>query len=97
VEEAERGLHHEERPPAVGDAGHEDGWHPAAEEQGDEAEAAAAVNGKKAAALAGFVVLGLSPSFVDWQQSDGDARRKAEILAFYALGLTLVYVGLLSG
>ena len=53
--------------------------------------------GKKAAALAGFVVLGLSPSFVDWEQSDGDRRRKAQIIAFYAVGLTLVYVGLLSG
>ena len=50
--------------------------------------------GKKAAALAGFVVLGLSPSFVDWEQSP---EKRLQILAFYAIGLTLVYVGLLSG
>ena len=52
---------------------------------------------RKLSALVGFIVLGLSPSFVDWQQSDGDRKRKAEILAFYAIGLTLVYYGLLSG
>jgi hypothetical protein len=51
------------------------------------------VNGRKAAALAGFVVLGLSPSFVDWQQSPD---KRGQIVGFYALGLTLVYVGLLA-
>lgn len=52
------------------------------------------MNTKKAGALAGFVVLGLSPSFVDWQQSP--AKRK-QIIIFYAVGLALVYYGLLSG
>lgn len=52
------------------------------------------MNGKKASALVGFVVLGLSPSFVDWQESP--AKRK-QMLLFYAVGLTLVYYGLLSG
>ena len=52
------------------------------------------MNGKKASALVGFIVLGLSPSFVDWQQSPDE---HAKILAFYAVGLGLVYYGLLSG
>lgn len=52
------------------------------------------MNEKKAAALAGFVIMGLSPSFVDWNQSP-DQRPK--MLAFYAVGLGLVYWGLLSG
>ena len=55
------------------------------------------MSGRTVAALAGFVVLGLSPSFVDWQQSDGDRRRKAEILTFYGVGLLLIYVGVLRG
>lgn len=50
--------------------------------------------GKKAAALAGFVVLGLSPSFVDWEQSP---EKRKQIIFFYAVGLSLVYFGLLSG
>lgn len=49
---------------------------------------------KKTAALAGFIVLGLSPSFVDWQESP-DKRK--QILLFYGVGLGLVYAGLLSG
>jgi hypothetical protein len=44
-------------------------------------------------ALVGFIVLGLSPSFVDWQQSP-DKRK--QILLFYGVGLALVYYGLLS-
>ncbi len=51
------------------------------------------VNERKAAALAGFVVLGLSPSFVDWQESP-DKRR--QIVIFYAVGLALIYFGLLK-
>ena len=52
------------------------------------------MNERKAAALLGFVVLGLSPSFVDWKQSP---EERGKIVLFYAVGLTLVYVGLLSG
>lgn len=52
------------------------------------------MSGRTLAALAGFVVLGLSPSFVDWQQSP-DQRPK--IVAFYAVGLTLIYAGVLNG
>ncbi len=51
------------------------------------------MNERKAAALAGFVVLGLSPSFVDWQESP-DKRK--QIIAFYAAALILLYVGLLA-
>ena len=54
------------------------------------------MNAKTVSALAGFVVLGLSPSFVDWQQTDGDRRKRAEIVGFYAVGLFLVWYGVLS-
>lgn len=52
------------------------------------------MNSRKLAALAGFIVLGMSPSFVDWQQSPD--KRKQMVL-FYAVGLALVYYGVLSG
>jgi hypothetical protein len=52
------------------------------------------MNTRKAAALAGFVVLGLSPSFVDWEQSP---EKRGQVILFYAVGLTLIYFGLLSG
>ena len=52
------------------------------------------MNERKAAALLGFVVLGASPSFIDWQQAP---EKRGQILLFYGIGLTLVYVGLLSG
>jgi hypothetical protein len=51
------------------------------------------MNTKTAAALGGFVVLGLSPSFVDWQQSP---EKRASIVLFYAVGLALVWWGLLK-
>lgn len=44
-------------------------------------------------ALVGFVVLGLSPSFVDWQQSP---QERPKMVAFYAVGLYLVYLGALK-
>jgi len=49
--------------------------------------------GKKASALVGFIILGLSPSFVDWQQSP---EKRKQIISFYGVGLALVYYGLLS-
>lgn len=52
------------------------------------------VNAKQASALTGFVVLGLSPSFVDWQESP---EKRWQMLAFYGVGLALVYYGVLSG
>lgn len=51
------------------------------------------MNAKKISALGGFVVLGLSPSFVDWQQSP---EKRTEILLFYGVGLTLIYLGLFA-
>lgn len=48
---------------------------------------------RKAVALAGFVILGLSPSFVDWQQSP---EERWKIVGFYAVGLVLIYLGLLD-
>lgn len=52
------------------------------------------MNTKKTAALAGFIVLGLSPSFVDWEQSPD--KRKSMIM-FYSIGVLLIYFGLFSG
>ena len=49
---------------------------------------------QKTAALVGFVVMGASPSFIDWMQEPG---KRKQIILFYGLGLTLVYYGLLSG
>jgi hypothetical protein len=49
---------------------------------------------RKIAALVGFVVMGASPSFIDWNQSP-DKRK--QMLVFYAVGLALVYYGLLNG
>jgi hypothetical protein len=50
--------------------------------------------GRKLSALVGFVVLGASPSFVDWQQSP---EKRKQMIGFYALGLFLIYYGLLKG
>jgi hypothetical protein len=52
------------------------------------------MNAKKATALIGFIILGLSPSFVDWQQSP---KERPRIVAFYAVGLACVYYGILKG
>lgn len=41
--------------------------------------------------MAGFLVMSLSPSFVDWEQSP-DLRW--QIAAYYAVGLTLLWFGL---
>jgi len=49
---------------------------------------------KKAAAIAGFIAMGLSPSFVDWEQSP---EKRKQMIGFYGVGIILVYYGLLSG
>jgi len=49
---------------------------------------------RKLLAIGGFVVLGLSPSFVDWMQSPGD---RPKMVAFYAVGVALIWLGLFSG
>ena len=48
---------------------------------------------RKYLALAGFVVLGLSPSFVDWEQSP---EKRAQMIGFYAVGLALVWYGIIK-
>jgi hypothetical protein len=48
---------------------------------------------RKLMALAGFMVLGLSPSFVDWEQSP---EKRKQIVIFYGAGMTLFYYGLLN-
>jgi hypothetical protein len=52
------------------------------------------MNTKTVIALGGFVVLGLSPSFVDWQESD--ITTKCQIVIYYAVALSLIYVGILK-
>ena len=48
------------------------------------------MNGRTAIGMAGFVVLGLSPSFVDWQQSP---EKRRAMVAFYVVALALIYLG----
>lgn len=48
---------------------------------------------RKALALAGFVVLGLSPSFVDWNESP---EKRGQMIAFYVVAVLLIYVGVFS-
>lgn len=52
------------------------------------------MNGKTLAGLAGFVVLGLSPSFIDWQEEPG---KRWQILTFYGVGLLLIWFGVFKG
>lgn len=51
------------------------------------------MDSKKASALAGLVILGLSPSFVDWQESPD---KRTQMVAFYVVAGVLIYYGLLS-
>jgi uncharacterized membrane protein len=48
----------------------------------------------KVSAIIGFIVLGLSPSFVDWQQAP---EKRKQMLAFYTVGVFLIYFGLFAG
>jgi hypothetical protein len=50
--------------------------------------------GRKALAVAGFVVLGLSPSFEDWKQSPED---RGKMVAFYAVAVALIWCGIFDG
>jgi hypothetical protein len=49
--------------------------------------------GQQVGALAGFVILGLSPSFVDWQQ---EPSKRGQMILFYAVGIALIYYGVLA-
>lgn len=44
-------------------------------------------------ALAGLLLLGLSPSFIDWQQSP---ELRYQFIAYYVVAMVLVYYGLLE-
>ena len=52
------------------------------------------MNAKTVAGMAGFIALGLSPSYVDWQQSPG---KRKPIIVFYVIGLLLIWFGVFSG
>lgn len=51
------------------------------------------MNEKQATALLGFVVLGLSPSYVDWEQSP---EKRKQMVLFYAVAVGLIYYGVFS-
>ncbi len=46
----------------------------------------------KLMAMAGFLALALSPSFIDWQQEEGG--RRGHIIIYYVIAMALVYAGL---
>jgi hypothetical protein len=48
---------------------------------------------KPLVALAGFLILGLSPSFIDWEQSP---EKRGQVVWYYAIALGLIYWGLLK-
>lgn len=48
---------------------------------------------RKVAALGGFVVFGLLPSYVDFQEKP---EQRAQMIGAYVVGLGLFYYGLLS-
>jgi hypothetical protein len=50
---------------------------------------------RKYLALAGFVILGLSPSFMDWTQSP-DARSHAKFIGYYSIAIALIYYGIIK-
>lgn len=52
------------------------------------------MNARQVTGLAGFVLLGLSPSFVDWEQSP---EKRIQIVVFYGAALALLWFGVLSG
>jgi len=47
---------------------------------------------RKVAALGGFILLGASPSFIDWEQSP---KKRKQIILFYTAAIGLFYYGLL--
>jgi hypothetical protein len=49
---------------------------------------------RKAAALGSFLFLGLSPTYIDWQDKP---ERRPQIAVYYGVALTLFWYGLLSG
>ena len=45
----------------------------------------------KLVAILGFLALGLSPSYIDWQQSPD---KRYQMVAYYAVALALIWLGL---
>jgi hypothetical protein len=45
----------------------------------------------KLLAVAGFIVLGLSPSFLDWKENP---EERSKIVTYYAVAAALIFVGL---
>jgi hypothetical protein len=52
-----------------------------------------ASDAKKLAAIGAFLIMGMSPSFMDWQQSPEKHR---QFLGFYAVAIPLFWYGFLS-
>lgn len=50
-------------------------------------------NGKKVAALGAFIIMGATPSFVDWEQSP---EKHKQIVTFYAVAIGLFWYGFLK-
>lgn len=51
------------------------------------------MTGRQLSTLVGVVVLGLSPSYVDWQEQP---EKRATMVGFYVVALLLIYYGLLE-
>lgn len=51
-------------------------------------------NGGKLSVLVGLLVLGMSPSFIDWQQSPD---KRIQIIAYYGVAAALISLGLWDG
>lgn len=49
--------------------------------------------GRKSAALAAFVIMGATPSFMDWQQSPD---KHGQFIAFYTVAIGLFWYGFLK-
>lgn len=51
-------------------------------------------DGGKLAVMAGIVIMGLSPSFIDWKQSP---ELRPQMYLYYGVALMLVAIGLWDG
>lgn len=47
---------------------------------------------QKMAALAAFIIMGASPSFIDWEQSP---EKRKQVIGFYAVSVGLFWYGFL--
>jgi hypothetical protein len=47
---------------------------------------------QKWAALAAFIIMGASPSFIDWEQSP---EKRRQVIGFYAVSISLFWYGFL--